>query len=181
MNYSINKFLDRGECNSIIEFAEKNGKPFSYSPTKVWDCKRIYDNDFNDTIISKLKNNYKNNNFRLWFDLNEFEINDVVISLTKYYEGRRLDLHLDASSQFTTVIVLSDNFEDGRFVLSNKLTNINNCEKYHLNIGESISFDGSETYHGVMPVTSGLRYALNIWMTNTDYKFISIKNGKSII
>ena len=67
--------------------------------------------------------------------------------------------------------MLSDEFDDGRFTLSNSYMNINNAQKYHLNIGECISFDGSKIYHGVMPVTSGIRCALNIWMTNTDFKY----------
>lgn len=181
MNYSINNFLDEYECNSIIKFAEETGKQFSYDPMLVWDCKRIYDDSFNNMILSKLKNNYINNKFKLWFDLNEFKIKDFVVSLTKYYDGRWLDLHLDVSSQLTTVIVLSDNFEDGRFVLSKNQNNIEDCQKFHLNIGDSISFNGTDTYHGVMPVTKGLRYALNIWMTNTDYKFVNVKNTNSII
>ena len=71
----------------------------------------------------------------MWFDLNEFDIKDVNVSLTKYYDGRWLDLHLDSTSQFTTVIVLSDEFDDGRFSLSNSYTDINNTEKYHLKRG----------------------------------------------
>ena len=80
-----------------------------------------------------------------------------------------------------TVIVLSADFIGGEFVLSNQYDDINICKKYHLNMGESISFDGSKTYHGVLPVTNGVRYALNIWMTNTDFKYKPLKNNKSII
>jgi hypothetical protein len=58
---------------------------------------------------------------------------------------------------------------------------INDCEKFDLNIGECISFDGSKTYHGVLPVTNGIRYALNIWMTDTDFKYKLLKNNKTII
>jgi predicted 2-oxoglutarate/Fe(II)-dependent dioxygenase YbiX len=108
-------------------------------------------------------------------------IKDVNISLTKYYSGKWLDLHIDANSQFTTVIMLSDEFDDGRFTLSNSYMNINNAQKYHLNIGECISFDGSKIYHGVMPVTNGIRCALNIWMTNTDYKYRPLKTNKTLI
>jgi len=77
--------------------------------------------------------------------------------------------------------MLSDEFDDGRFTLSNSYMNINNAQKYHLNIGECISFDGSKIYHGVMPVTSGIRCALNIWMTNTDFKYKPLKNNKTLI
>jgi hypothetical protein len=117
----------------------------------------------------------------LWFDLNEFKINDVNISLTKYYDNRWLDLHLDKTSQLTTVIVLSDEFDDGRFVLSTNNSDIKNGEKYNLQIGDGISFDGSKIYHGVLPVNTGIRYALNIWMTDTDFKYYRLNENKKLI
>lgn len=181
MNFSINKFFEKGECLPIIEFAEKNGKHFSYNPKEVWDCRRIYDEEFKRNIVNKLKTKYDSGEFKVWFDLTQFQVNDVNISLTKYYENRWLDLHIDSTSQFTTVIVLSENFDDGRFALSESYGKIEDLEKYHLNIGESISFDGSKIYHGVLPVTNGIRYALNIWMTNTDFKYHELKTDKSLI
>ncbi len=181
MNFSINKIFEREECPPIIEFAEKNGKVFSYNPKEVWDCRRIYNEEFKENIVKKLKSKYVSNEFKLWFDLNQLQINDVNISLTKYYENRWLDLHIDSTSQFTTVIVLSEDFHDGRFALSNSYEDINNTEKHQLNIGESISFDGSKIYHGVLPVTTGIRYALNIWMTNTDFKYHELKTENSLI
>lgn len=181
MQFSINKFFEKNECNKIIEFAEKFGVKFLYNPNDVWDCKRIYDDEFKKNIIEKFKNLYQNGKLNIWFDLNSFQINDINISLTKYYDGRWLDLHKDASSQFTTVILLSENFTDGRFVLSEKYTNIHNCEKYKITIGEAISFNGSTTFHGVMPVVDGVRYALNIWMTNTDFKYYKLDKGKKLL
>jgi predicted 2-oxoglutarate/Fe(II)-dependent dioxygenase YbiX len=80
-----------------------------------------------------------------------------------------LDLHLDSTSQFTTVIVLTDNFKGGEFILSNNQTSKE--KEIELKMGEGISFDGSKIYHGVNPVVDGIRCALNIWMTNTDYKY----------
>jgi predicted 2-oxoglutarate/Fe(II)-dependent dioxygenase YbiX len=181
VEYSINNIFNKEECDSIIELTDSIGVPFSYNPNETWDCKRIYDESFKNDILNRLISNYKNNEFKLWFDLNEFKINDFNISLTKYYDNRWLDLHLDKSSQLTTVIVLSDEFSDGRFVLSTNNGDINMAEKYNLQIGDSISFDGSKVYHGVLPVHTGMRYALNIWMTNTDFKYKPLKNNKSII
>ena len=181
MKFSINNFFSKEECQSIIEIADKIGVKFSYNPNEVWDCKRIYDDKFKENILNKLKTNYKNNNFKLWFDFNEFKINDVNISLTKYYDNRWLDLHLDKTSQLTTVIVLSDGFDDGRFVLSTNNGDINKSDKYNLQIGHGISFDGSKIYHGVLPVHTGIRYALNIWMTDTYFKYNLLKINKSII
>jgi predicted 2-oxoglutarate/Fe(II)-dependent dioxygenase YbiX len=181
MEFSINKFFEKEECNSILEYIDSVGVQFSYNPNETWDCKRIYDENFKNDILNKVKLNYQNDKFKLWFDLNKFNIKDINVSLTKYYDGKWLDLHKDGTSQFTTVIVLSDEFYDGRFVLSNSYKDINNAEKYHLNIGESISFNGDKTYHGVMPVTNGLRCALNLWMTNTDFKYNPLKPNKSLL
>jgi hypothetical protein len=100
MNYSINNFFEKEECKSIIEFAENNGIPFSYNPAEFWDCKRIYDEDFKLKIKNKFLKLYNNGDFKLWFNLNEFKINDINVSLTKYDENRWLDLHLDSTSQF---------------------------------------------------------------------------------
>jgi hypothetical protein len=181
MEFSINNFFSKEECKSIIEITDEIGVKFSYNPNEVWDCKRIYDDKFKENIVNKLKTNYKNNNFKLWFDLNEFKINDVNISLTKYYDGRWLNLHLDKTSQLTTVIVLSDGFDDGRFALSNNNRDINLADKHNLKIGDGISFDGSKIYHGVLPVHTGIRYALNIWMTNTDFKYYRLDKNKKLI
>jgi predicted 2-oxoglutarate/Fe(II)-dependent dioxygenase YbiX len=178
MIHSINKFFDKTECADIIEFCMNNGEPFSYNPNETWDCRRIYDNEFKEKILNKFKSLFNSGDFKLWFNLNDFNIKDVNISLTKYYDGRWLGLHLDKTSQLTTVIVLSENFEDGRFILSeNKMKK----KLIKLNIGESISFDGGKIFHGVEPVHTGIRCALNIWMTDTNHKFTNIKNNRSLI
>lgn len=181
MEFAINNFFEKSECSEMIEFMDLNGTPFSYFPKETWDCKRLYNDEFKEKILNKIKTLYATDKFKLWFDLNEFQINDINISLTKYYDGKWLDLHLDSTSQFTTVIVLSENFNDGRFALSNRYGDINKCEHYGLEMGQSISFDGSKIYHGVLPVTVGTRCAMNIWMTNTDFKYRPIKKNKSII
>jgi len=180
MNYSINKFFEKDECYSIIKYADRMGKQFTYTNNNGWDCKRIGDVEFNKMIVDRFNKNYINNSFKMWFPLEEFEVKDVNISITKYYDGRWLDLHLDSTSQLTTVIVLSDNFLDGRFMLSESY-NKNECKKYELGVGESISFDGSKLYHGVMPVTEGIRCALNIWMTNTNFKYLKLDEPKKLI
>lgn len=181
MNYSINKFFEETECESIIKFCLDNGKPFSYNFNETWDCRRVYDEEFKIKILNKLKLLYSSGQFNLWFDLNEFNIKDTNISLTSYYGGRWLDLHLDTTSQLTTVIVLSDGFSDGRFVLSDVNKKIDDGDKYELKMGESITFDGSAVYHGVMPVFKGTRYALNIWNTNTDFKYYKIDLNRKLI
>jgi len=180
MNYSINNFFDKQECETILEYADRVGKKFNYDPYEVWDCKRISDLEFNKLIIDRFIKNYKDNKFKLWFPLGDFEIKDVNISLTKYYDDRRLDLHIDSTSQLTTVIVLTEDYTDGRFILS-ETKNLQDSQKYELKIGQSISFDGSNVYHGVMPVKEGIRCALNIWMTNTDFKYLKLYDTKELI
>ena len=188
MNYTINKnFCTGSEAKDIINFCLENGEPFSYKPTEQWDCRRLYDEDFKRKIIDLLTTNYKNGHFNLWFDYNTFHLKNFNISLTSYYNGRYLNLHKDKSSELTTVIVLSDNFDGGQFVLTedenppyhfDTLTGLTICD---LKLGDSISFNGLSTYHGVLPVTSGVRYALNIWMTETDFNYPKVKVKNTLI
>ncbi len=188
MNYNINNnFCDRGTAKDIIDFCLEFGEPFSYKPTEVWDCRRMYDSNFKERIINLLTTNYKNGEFKLWFDYSTFNLKNFNISLTSYYDGRYLNLHKDKSSELTTVIVLSDDFEGGQFVLTQDenppynfetLDGLTLCD---LKFGDSISFNGSETYHGVLPVTKGIRYALNVWMTETDFDYPRVKSNKTLL
>lgn len=188
MNFSLNNgFCDKSEAESIIKFCIENGEQFSYNPYETWDCKRIYNDDFRKKIIDKLNNKFKNNEFNLWFNYNDFNLKNFSISLTSYYDGRYLNLHKDKSSELTTVIVLSDAYTGGQFALSDSLEpdfdlkKLDGISLYDLKLGDCISFNGSETYHGVMPVITGVRYALNIWMTDTNFTYPKIKNVNSLI
>lgn len=188
MNYTINNnFCNRETANDIINFCIKFGEPFSYNPTEQWDCRRIYDSDFKKRIIDLLTTNYKNGDFKLWFDYSTFNLKNFNISLTSYYDGRYLNLHKDKSSELTTVIVLSDNFDGGQFALSEgknpsiDFKNLDDIEVFTLNLGDVISFNGSKTFHGVLPVTNGIRYALNIWMTETDFDYPKLKVNTTLI
>ena len=181
MTYSINKYFEEDECIDIIDFCIKNGTPFKYDPTEHWDCRKISDESFKEKIITKFVDLYKKKKTKYWFNYDDMDIKNVNISLTRYYEDRYLNLHKDAISQFTTVIVLTKDFEDGRFVLSNEsgkdISDMReDSTKITLGVGEGISFEGDKTFHGVMPVHTGVRCALNVWMTNENYK-----NKKTLI
>jgi hypothetical protein len=188
MNYTINNdFCDSVEAKNIIDFCLQYGEPFSYKPTESWDCRRMYDDDFKKKIINLLTTNYKNGDFSLWFDYGTFNLKNFNISLTSYYDGRYLNLHKDKSSELTTVIVLSNGFEGGQFALTEQnnppfhfetLEGLTICD---LKLGDCISFNGSKTYHGVLPVTKGTRYALNVWMTETDFDYPKLKSNKTVI
>jgi predicted 2-oxoglutarate/Fe(II)-dependent dioxygenase YbiX len=178
MDYSVNTYFTNEECLWILDYCMNNGEIFFYDPKETWDCRRVYDESFKKDVLNKFITNHQPNNH--WNIPQNFNIKEVNISLTRYYDGRFLNLHRDTSSQYTTVIVLTDEFEDGRFVISNtpgkEITDLGeHSEKIKLNRGEGISFDGSKTYHGVMPVYSGIRCALNIWIPN------SLKKNKTII
>jgi len=188
MNYTLNnKFCDSVEAKNIIDFCLQYGEPFSYKPTESWDCRRIYDEEFKNKIIDLLTTNYKTGVFKLWFDYDNFNLKNFNISLTSYYNGRYLNLHKDKLSELTTVIVLSDEFEGGEFVLCEdknppiNFETLDGVSTFNLKLGDSISFDGSKTYHGVLPVTSGTRYALNIWMTETDYTYPKFKINSTLL
>jgi hypothetical protein len=153
----------------------------------VWDCRRIYDDKFKTKIIDLLTNNYKSGNFKLWFNYNDFNLKNFNISLTSYYNGKYLNLHKDKSSELTTVIVLSDGFEGGQFALTDyknppiHFETLKDVSIFNLKLGDSISFNGSTTYHGVLPVTNGIRYALNIWMTESDFNYPKLKVNTTLI
>ena len=188
IDYSINtNFCDKNKAAEIIQFCIQNGEQFFYNPNKLWDCIRIYDTKFKDGIIDILNKKYDSNEFKLWFDYSKFNSKNCNISLTSYYDGRYLSLHKDKNSEFTTIILLSNGFDGGQFVISddtNPLVNFENLDgvsTFDLKLGDSISFNGSKTYHGVLPVTNGVRYALNIWMTESDYNYPKLKNNKTLL
>ena len=173
MKYTINTFFKKQECDDIIDFCMKEGESFNYNPNEVWDCRRVYDESFKKYILEKILEVEK-------FEL--FNVKNINVSLTKYYDSRRLDLHLDSTSNYTTVICLSDNFEDGRFVLSEKQCSLNDTDvKIKLSLGEGVTFEGNKIYHGVMPVHTGLRCALNIWMNDTDFNYYKLDTKKKLL
>jgi predicted 2-oxoglutarate/Fe(II)-dependent dioxygenase YbiX len=188
MDYSINeKFCNSDSAKNIIDFCIKHGEVFSYHPDEIWDCRRIYDKEFKTEIIEALTRKYTDKEFKLWFDYDNFSMKNFNISLTSYYEGRYLNLHKDNTSELTTVIVLSEGFEGGQFALSTNsdpsihFESLDGISTFDLKLGDLISFNGSTTYHGVLPVTSGTRYALNIWMTETDFNYPKIKFNKTLL
>ena len=188
IDYSVNNgFCDEKRAKEIINFCLEYGEPFSYKPSESWDCRRIYDDIFKQEIINTLTEKYFTNEFKLWFNYEDFKLKNFNVSLTSYYDGRYLNLHKDKTSELTTVIVLSDGYKGGEFVLSDDknppihFETLDSVETFNLKLGDSISFDGSKIYHGVLPVTNGIRYALNIWMTETDFNYPKIKINGTLI
>ena len=80
------------------------------------------------------------------------------------------------------MISLTDGYDDGRFVLSNTQCKLDDATtKIHLGLGEGVTFEGNKIYHGVMPVKTGIRCALNIWMNNTDFEYYKLDKQKKLI
>lgn len=166
IDYKIHQYFTKEECDYIIEFCTNNGEQFSYNPTDVWDCKRVYDEEFKSFILNRILQIQS-------FDT--FTIKNINVSMTRYYDNRRLGLHLDKTSNYTIVIALNADYKDGRFVLSKKRRELDNGDiKLDLKCGEGVTFEGNKIYHGVMPVSSGLRCALNIWLNNSDFKYYKL-------
>jgi hypothetical protein len=90
-------------------------------------------------------------------------------------------MHRDTSSQLTSVIVLTNDFEDGRFVLSENKVKIENSIVddnllYIITQGNGLTFNGHTIWHGVMPVHKGIRKSLNIWVEPDSFKIQSGDN-----
>jgi predicted 2-oxoglutarate/Fe(II)-dependent dioxygenase YbiX len=175
IQYSINTYFSSDRCKEIYEFCKSNGEGFLYKPTDIWDCKRIYDENFNKEIVDHIHSLHQSDKLDYYFDFDNFDLKNTNISLTQYYDGRYLNLHTDSTSNYTTVIVLTEDFTDGRFCLSKTYRSLKESDLIiDLKIGQGITFNGS-IWHGVLPVTSGTRAALNLWMNNTDFKFTKTK------
>jgi hypothetical protein len=177
-----NFFFSKEECEEIVILCEKAGitpihKVDAYNK---WDMLRIYDIPIKEKILKRYKEVFSNDT-TLAFDLNDIGLNEIFLSLTRYYDGRFLEVHRDTSSELTSVIVLTDDFEDGRFVLSEDKVKIENNtldenSLYTINQGNGLTFNGHTIWHGVMPVHKGIRKSLNIWVEPNSFKIQSGKN-----
>ncbi len=190
---NIDSFFSNEECDDIVNFCEKEGIVINHNASvkNLWDNRKIYDNEFKERILKRYKEVFATKN-NLPFDVNLITIDKMHLSLTRYYDGRFLEMHRDTSSDLTTVIVLTDNFSDGRFVLAESKAEIENNKLdnsfiFNIDKGDGITFDGHNIYHGVMPVSIGFRKSLNIWVKSDDFKIlidnkeISIKSKKTFL
>ena len=175
-----NFFFSKEECEEIALFCEKFGlqtlhKVDSYNK---WDNLRVYDDNFKERILKRYKEVFANDT-SVPFDLNTLTINQIYLSLTRYYDGRFLEMHRDTSSELTSVIVLTNDFEDGRFVLSEDKIQIENNtidtnSLYTITQGSGLTFNGHTIWHGVTPVYKGIRKSLNVWI---EPEFFKIQSG----
>ena len=193
MDSVIHTFFSNEECDEIAILCEKIGIKFNHNVSvyNKWDNRKIHNEEFETRILQRYKEVYSNDT-TLPFDLNSLTIDNISLSITRYYDGRFLEMHKDTSSDLTTVIVLTDEFEDGRFVLSENKTLIQNSiideSLIHtIKKGNGLRFNGGEVYHGVLPVNKGIRKSLNIWIKpdifkmNVNDKDFNVKTKKTFI
>jgi len=177
-----NFFFSKEECEEIVLICEKIGREpiHKIDAYNKWDMLRIHDNTLKEKILHRYKEVFSNDT-TLSFDLNSITTNHISLSLTRYYDSRFLEMHRDTSSELTSVIVLTDGFEDGRFVLSEDKISIenktfNDSNLYTINQGSGLTFNGHTIWHGVMPVYRGIRKSLNIWVEPIAFKIQSGDN-----
>lgn len=193
MNSSLHTFFSNEECDEIAILCEKIGIKFNHNVSiyNKWDNRKIHNEEFKTRILQRYKEVYSNDT-TLPFDLNSLTIDNIYLSITRYYDGRFLEMHKDTSSDLTTVIVLTDDFEDGRFVLSENKTliqngTINKSLIHTIKKGNGLRFNGGEVYHGVLPVNKGIRKSLNIWIKpdifkmNVNDKDFDVKTKKTFL
>jgi predicted 2-oxoglutarate/Fe(II)-dependent dioxygenase YbiX len=171
----VNTFFSKEECDDITLICEKIGITFNHGVAVLnpWDNRKIHNDEFKERILKRYREVFKNT--PLPFDLELLTIDNIYITLTRYFDGRFLEMHKDTSSDLTSVIVLTDEFVDGRFVLSKESIKIENnvvheSLLHNIEKGNGLTFYGGETFHGVMPVVRGIRKSLNIWVNPTTFK-----------
>ena len=182
MSIKNNFFFSKEECEEIVLFCEKVGFKTIHKidARNKWDNLRVYDDNFKEKILKRYKEVFSNDT-SFPFDLNHITVNEIYLSLTRYYDGRFLEMHRDTSSELTSVIVLTDDFEDGRFVLSKDKIQIENNivdtnSLYTITQGNGLTFNGHTIWHGVMPVYKGIRKSLNVWVEPNSFKIQSGDN-----
>ena len=113
MSIKSNFFFSKEECEEIVLFCEKFGLQTLHKidAYNKWDNLRVYDDNFKERILKKYKEVFSNDK-SVPVDLNTLTINQIYLSLTRYYDGRFLEMHRDTSTQITSVIVLTNDFEE---------------------------------------------------------------------
>lgn len=137
-------FISKLECDNFLQISKKNFE-IDYRTKHGWHAKTNRDSNFEKIIKEKIKKISPFENFYITW-----------INLTEYEDNRKLDLHKDERSECTFTIPLTEDYVGGDFIVEN--------EKYKLNAGDCICFDGSKLLHGVDSVTSGYRASLNVWI-----------------
>lgn len=193
MMVSQNIFFSKEECDELVTLCENVGynQTCKINAVNPWDILRIHDTKLKEKVLKRYKEVFLNTTL-FPFDLNKITTDEVYLSLTRYYDGRFLEMHRDISVELTTVIVLTNEYSDGRFVLSEDELYIENKSPdesllYTINQGYGLTFNGGDIYHGVMPVTTGIRKSLNVWINSSSFKIqvgntdVLVKTNKTFV
>ena len=161
------KIFDDDFCDYLVSYVKKNCQ-LSHISFKInwwmWNLwgnsfmpkyeKEFYDDNIKEVIFGKLRPNFNIDDYRL-----------IWLQMTEYRDGTKgLADHLDSKNNKTFTILLTNNFTGGETYVDN--------QKMNLDKGDGVLFDGYKIYHGVREVQSGVRNALNIWLTPKLNKFI---------
>jgi len=180
-NFKLKKVLSKSECEEFISMAEKH--IFNTTPDPV-DKKPMYQIEILTVdrtmhlpeLYDKCMKLYKTKLPKQRGSLD-------FIFLKRYTPGERVDipLHLDMSESTINILLSNpDDFEGGNFYLfDDKDTRVPPLDKLgsipkltealqkmkdlpivQLKQGEMINYEGRRLCHGVLPVTSGIRYVL---------------------
>jgi predicted 2-oxoglutarate/Fe(II)-dependent dioxygenase YbiX len=164
---TLNKFLTKEECNSIVEeFSKVNlftaGVGADYAGEKL---KKVRDSEVVmveiDWIKSKLESVLKNEIQFKGYELDEIE----KFQFTKYTNGGHYDWHTDTGLNFeyrfcSIVIQLNDTYSGGELLYKDYDSTEVEFEK---GIGNLFIFSSSAE-HKVNPITNGIRYSLVSWI-----------------
>lgn len=164
------------ECDSIIEIGKTSEMVLGEAGAKGLSNYResrinfMYPNGYTDWIFHRLEHGAHELNRFLGFDLHGF---GEGIQFTEYTApGGHYDWHCDTGHwshirKMSITVELSDpsSFEGGQLELNatGHPTKIENIR------GRATAFP-SYTLHRVLPVTSGTRYSLVVWMTGPPFK-----------
>ena len=151
--YTLHRsFLDHSFCDYIAS-VYKDAFIYDPSPRGTWNAYTLKNKTLYSEILAKFS------------PLVDYEFTTNWINVTEYSNDRGLWSHTDERSSLTIVSEISDNYIGGRFII-NKDTYIK------LNKGDVVMFNGSKIYHGVEPVSKGIRLSLNLWTQEISSKLL---------
>lgn len=143
--YTLNDVLSPAECQKIIDDLPQE------SP-ETWEGS-IYESQEESKYTQYVNRRYQCDAYMRKFIGERTGVVSGRMWVCKYIVGEGCKTHRDGN-RFTINVLLNNNFEGGTFLIKDRMP-------IELDVGDAVVFD-TEIYHGVRPVTSGVRYALNI-------------------
>jgi hypothetical protein len=149
----IDNVFTRQECDYLISlYAGHEDKAHEWNGTKPLNFK-FTPKELSFAFIEKIQSAVNS-----VFKEVEYDWGEIVKWNTFIGQG----FHLDTSSEETTltsITYLNNNFSGGRTVFNDGTTI---CPM----VGRTLIFNGKQYYHGVEPVSEGIRWTVPIWYKN---------------